>query len=434
MSADRPSFHKLSLAQRRVRLIEDAKLDQDAQDGLWGNDPLPLEKAEHMVENVIGLMRLPLGICTHLIVNDRPYLVPMTIEEASVVAAASHAAKLLAAGGGIRAESSAPVMIGQIQLCGIQDIEKATTALLAAKADLLEQAAQMDPKLCEVGGGPRDIEIRVLPPMEQDDPLGAMLIVHLLVDTRDAMGANAVNTMCEGIAPTLAKLTGGYSRLRILSNLADRRTTTVRGNIPFAAFAKQGQSPESGEATALAIQEASIFAERDPYRAATHNKGIMNGIDAVLVATGQDYRAVEAGAHAYAARSGRYTALSRWRVRDGALHGEMTLPLAVGLVGGIVRNHPTARAALKLLGIQDAQELAQVIAAVGLAQNLAAIRALASEGIQQGHMRLHSRNIAAEIGAVGDEIDLVARLMAERAQRFSHDIARQILDEIRKSR
>ncbi len=392
-----PHFYKHSLQERRAQLVEHLALDAHTQEGLWGQHPLPIEKAEQMVENVIGLMSLPLGLCVNLQINGRDHLVPMAIEEASVVAAASHAAKLLRAGGGIHAENTPPLMIGQIQLCDIPDIDRAIARLYEHQEELLAQAAKMDPRLVEVGGGPRAIELRRLDPLEQDDPLGPMLIVHLIVDVRDAMGANAVNTMCEGLAPRLAELAGGRARLRILSNLADRRLVTVRGRVPFAAFCKPNQPSEEGEAIAYGIQEASIFAERDPYRAATHNKGIMNGIDAVLVATGQDYRAVEAGAHAYAAQKGRYTALSRWRVQDGALHGEMTLPMAVGIVGGVIRVHPTAQAALQIMQISTAQELAHIAAAVGLAQNLAAIRALANEGIQQGHMRLHSRNIAAEI-------------------------------------
>ncbi|MCB9642478.1 MAG: hydroxymethylglutaryl-CoA reductase, degradative [Myxococcales bacterium] len=427
-----PNFYKLSLQERREKLAEVLDLDEKAQEGLWGAQPLSIEKAEQMVENVIGLMSQPLGVCVNLQLNGRDHLVPMAVEEASVVAAASHAAKLLRAGGGIQAESTAPLMIGQIQLCDVPDIDHAIAQIEAQREALLQQAASMDPRLVEVGGGPRELHLRRLDPMEQDDPLGPMLIAHLVVDVRDAMGANAINTMCEGIAPRLAELSGGHSRLRILSNLADRRLVTVRGRIPFEAFCKKGQSIEHGEAVALGIQEASVFAERDPYRAATHNKGIMNGIDAVLVATGQDYRAVEAGAHAYASQKGRYTALSRWRVRDGALHGEMTLPMAVGIVGGVIRVHPTAQAALKIMQVSTAQELAQIAAAVGLAQNLAAIRALANEGIQQGHMRLHSRNIAAEIGAVGAEIDRVATIMSQRGGRFSHDVARSILEEIRK--
>ncbi|MCK6508473.1 hydroxymethylglutaryl-CoA reductase, degradative [Myxococcota bacterium] len=428
-----PAFYKHSLEQRRAQLAEHLGLDALTQESLWGEHPLPIEKAEQMVENVIGLMNQPLGVCLNLQLNGRDHLVPMAIEEASVVAAASHAAKLLRAGGGLHAESTPPLMIGQVQLCDIPDMDRAIALLREHQDELLAQAASLDPRLVEVGGGPRAIELRRLDPLEQDDPLGPMLIVHLIVDVRDAMGANAVNTMCEGIAPRMAQISGGRARLRILSNLADKRLVTVRGNVPFAAFCKPNQPPEEGQAIAYGVQEASIFAERDPYRAATHNKGIMNGIDAVLVATGQDYRAVEAGAHAYASQQGRYTALSRWRVREGALHGEITLPMAVGVVGGVIRVHPTAKAALQIMQISTAQELAQIAAAIGLAQNLAALRALANEGIQQGHMRLHSRNIAAEIGAIGNEIDLVAQRMAQRGGRFSHDIARSILQEIRKA-
>jgi hydroxymethylglutaryl-CoA reductase len=259
-----------------------------------------------------------------------------------------------------------------------------------------------------------------------------MVIVHILVDVCDAMGANAINSMCEALAPRLATLSGGTVRLRILSNLSDERLVTVKGRVPAAAFCKKDQPLEVGIETAKGIEEASIFAERDPYRAATHNKGVMNGIDAVLMATGQDYRAIEAGAHAYVSRTGRYTAMSKWRYRDGDLHGEMTLPMAVGIVGGITRVHPRVRAALAMMRIESARELGEIAAAVGLAQNLAALRALASEGIQHGHMRMHARNVAAEVGARPDEIEAIARAMAEKGQ-IKRDVAKALLDELRAS-
>lgn len=433
LSSHLPGFHTLALAEKRRILAATLGLGDAEESALWGGGRLSIEQAETMVENVVALMSLPLGIATNFRVNGRDVLVPMVIEEASVIAAASHAAKLLREGGGIQAVASEPWMIGQIQLLDIPDLPKAKAAIQAAEAELLSEAARLDPRLVAVGGGPRLIEIRDLPPLDHDDPLGPMLVIHLIVDVRDAMGANAVNTMCEGLAPRLAALTGGRSRLRILSNLADRRTITVSGQVPFSAFSSKGQPLSFGEATAYGIQEASVFAERDPYRASTHNKGIMNGIDAVLLATGQDFRAVEAGAHTYAARQGRYTALSRWRVRDGALRGEMTLPMAVGIVGGVIRVHPTAQAALRILQIQSARELAEIAAAVGLAQNLAAIRALSVEGIQRGHMRLHARNVAVEAGASETEIEAVVEELA-RQGRYHLDLARQILLSLRSLR
>jgi hydroxymethylglutaryl-CoA reductase len=349
---------------------------------------LDTASADRMLENVVGLHALPLGIAVNLVVNGRRRLVPMAVEEPSVVAGLSNAAKMLAAGGGVESTATPPLMISQVQLVDIPDPDAATRAVLAARSAVLAACDAADPKLVAAGGGARDLEVRRLDPDGPDDPLGPMLVVHLIVDVREAMGANAVNTMAERVAPELERLTGGRVRLRILTNLADRRTVTARGRVPFEALARGGFA---GEDAARGIEAASVFAERDPYRAATHNKGAFNGIDALLVATGQDWRAVEAGGHAYAARSGRYRPLSVWRVRNGALEGSIMLPMAVGLIGGAVRSHAGVRAALKVLGATHAADLAEVAAAVGLAQNLAALRALASEGIQAGHMRLHRR-------------------------------------------
>ncbi len=429
MNSEFPGFYKLSIEERRNVLLKRAEISEASQRALQGEDTLTTQKADKMVENVLGMFRLPLGLCTYLKVNDKDYAVPMTIEEPSVVAAASNACKLLRAGGGITASATAPIMIGQIQLSDIPDMDAAIASIEGAKEALLTKARSFCERLVKRGGGPQDIECRQLPPLNENDPLGPMLIVHIMIDVRDAMGANLVNTICEGVAPTLATLSKGRARLRILSNLTDQRLVTVKGRIPFHAFCKGDQPLSFGEETAKGIEEASVFAERDPYRAATHNKGIMNGIDAVLMATGQDYRAVEAGVHAYASRDGRYTALSQWRVKEDGLHGEMTIPLAVGTVGGITRVHPKVRAALKLLDIERAHELAQVAAAVGLAQNVAALRALAMEGIQRGHMRLHARNLAAEVGATDEQIPIVAQRMFEQ-KTINRDAAASILAQL----
>ncbi len=383
-------LRNLPAGERLDRLAGVCDLDAAARAAI-STGGIDLDAADRMIENVVGLLSLPLGVALGLRVNGRDRVVPMAVEEPSVVAGLCNAAKMLAAGGGVESRASEPVMIGQVQVVGVPDAAVAAAAVEGARAAILAAANAVDPKLVEVGGGALDIETRVLPPAGPDDPLGPMLIVHLLVDVRDAMGANAVNTMAERVAPMIESIAGGRVRLRILSNLADRRMVTARCRAPFDVLSRE---KDGGEDVAAGIQEASVFAERDPYRATTHNKGIMNGVDALMIAAGQDWRAVEAGAHAWAARSGRYGPLARWRVRDGRLHGELTMPMAVGVVGGAVRSHPGVRAALRVLGVTDARDLAEVAGAVGLAQNLAALRALAAEGIQAGHMRLHGRTAA----------------------------------------
>jgi hydroxymethylglutaryl-CoA reductase len=383
-----------------------------------------LDQADRMIENVVGRHMLPLGVALNFQVNGRDLLVPMVIEEPSVIAGASFAAKLARAGGGFHAETTAPEMIGQIQVLELPDLAAAGKAVLAAREQILARADAVDPVIWRLGGGARDLVVRPL----HDTPAGPMLVVHLIYDVRDAMGANAVNTACEQLAPFIEKLTGGRVGLRILSNLADRRLARARCVVPAAALTF---GDFAGEQVVRGIVEAWAFAAADPYRATTHNKGIMNGVDAVALATGQDWRAIEAGAHAYAARSGRYTSLSTWQVDEkGDLVGRLEMPLAVGTVGGATRAHPTAQVALKLLGVASARELAQVMAAVGLAQNLAAIRALATEGIQKGHMALHARQVAIAAGAEEDEIDLVARRMIEMDQVRS-DRAQAILHSLR---
>jgi len=374
---------------------------------LQGSEGLDVSQADRMSENVVGTFGLPLGIAVNLRVNRRDYLVPMAIEEPSVVAAASHAAKLVRAAGGFVAEASSSLMIGQIQVLGLDDLPASRARLLAGRERLLAVANEQDPVLVGLGGGARDLEARIVP----ETPAGPMLVVHLIYDCRDAMGANAVNTAVEALAPLVEEITGGQALLRILSNLADRRLARARAVMPSEVLALDGFE---GQEVAKRIVDAYALAAVDPYRAATHNKGIMNGIDAVLIATGNDWRAVEAGAHAYAARSGLYQSLSTWEIdSDGSLVGTLELPMAVGIVGGATKAHPGARVALKVMGVQTAQELAQVIVSVGLAQNLAALRALATEGIQRGHMELHARSMAVAAGARGDLADRVAARMVE---------------------
>lgn len=410
-----PGFYKMSTSGRLEELSRAAGCSLQEVSALMGTDGkgLSLEVADRMVENVVGVFGLPMGVGVNLKIDGKERLVPMAVEEPSVVAGLSHGAKLLRAGVGIQTEATDPLMIGQVQVLDVPDVGRARQALRQATAELLQAANALDPALLAAGGGAKEIETRVLEPLETGDPLGTMLVVHLLVDVRDAMGANAINTMVERLAPRIAALTGGRVRLRILSNLADRRLVTARGHVPFDALGRG--NPLAGRDVASGIEEASVLAERDPYRATTHNKGIMNGVDAFLVATGQDWRAVEAGAHAYAARQGRYTALSRWRVTDEGLSGEITLPMAVGTVGGVLKTHPAVKAAMhSVLKITTASELGRIAAACGLTQNLAALRALATEGIQRGHMGLHARNVAAAAGAQGDEIEHLARELANQ--------------------
>lgn len=398
-------FYNWTLEERLAWVARWAGLTDDEVASLRDASALSLEQANRMIENVVGRYALPLGVALNFQVNGRDVLVPMAVEEPSVVAGASFAAKLARARGGFRTESTPPEMIGQIQVLDLADLEEARAAVLAARDQILSRANQVDPVIRRLGGGARSLEARVLP----ETPAGPMLVIHLIYDCRDAMGANAVNTACEALAPLIEDLTGGRVGLRILSNLADRRLARAECVVPAEALAFDDFT---GEQVVRGIVEAWAFAAADPYRAATHNKGILNGVDAVAIATGQDWRAIEAGAHAYAARLGRYTSLSTWEQDEhGDLVGWLEMPLAVGVVGGATRSHPTVRAALKLLRVETGQELAEIMAAVGLAQNLAALRALATEGIQKGHMALHARQVAMAAGAAGEEIDQVARQM-----------------------
>jgi hydroxymethylglutaryl-CoA reductase len=415
-----PGFYNLSLSERLAELARAAGMAVEDLAAFSSDAGLASEQADHMIENVVGTHALPLGIALNFIVNGREVLAPMAVEEPSVVAGASFMAKLARAAGGFLAHVTSAEMIGQMQVLEAPDLPAARVALLEQKAQLLEQAAGIDPVLQRLGGGPRDLEVRII----DDSPVGPFLVVHLIYDVRDAMGANAVNTAVERLAPLVESITKGRVHLRILSNLADRRLARARCTIPLAELAFEGYGAEQVRDGIIA---AWAFAAADPYRAATHNKGIMNGVDAVVIVTGNDWRAVEAGAHAYAARSGRYTSLSTWgKDRQGNLTGTLEMPLAVGVVGGATRVHPGAQAALKLMGVTTAAELAEIIVSVGLAQNLAALRALATEGIQRGHMGLHARQVAIAAGASGDLVEELARqLVAENTVRI--DRAEEIL-------
>jgi hydroxymethylglutaryl-CoA reductase len=418
-----PGFYNLPLEERLAVLSSAGGLNVQDITVFSGTGGLSLDQADHMIENVVSLHALPLGIGLNFLVNGKEVLVPMAIEEPSVVAGASFMAKLARTGGGFVAHSSPPEMIGQVQIMNVPDIQEACLLILENKESLLGVLAGIDPVLEGLGGGARDLEVYLI----DESPVGPFLIVHLIYDVRDAMGANAVNTAAERLAPSLEAITGGRAHLRILSNLADRRLTQSSCMIPLNKLAFGDYSAEEVRDGIIA---AWAFAVVDPYRAATHNKGIMNGVDAVVVATGNDWRAVEAGAHAYAARSGRYTSLSEWGVDDdGNLVGKLEMPMAVGIVGGATRAHPTSRAALKLMGVESANQLAEVIVSVGLAQNLAALRALATEGIQRGHMSLHARQVAISAGAEGEMIErLAAQLVVENTVRI--DRAKEILEEL----
>jgi hydroxymethylglutaryl-CoA reductase len=410
-------FYKLTPKERLAVVKEFAGLSDEECDLLQNTGSLPLEAADRMIENVVGVFPLPLGIGVNFFINNRDYLIPMAIEEPSVVAAASYAAKMVREGGGFHTSSTPPVMIGQIQLVDIADAENAKKLVLEAKQEILEKANAQDPVLASVGGGAKDLDAKVI-----STTAGPMLITELNVDCRDAMGANAVNTMAEAVAPTIERITGGRVYLRIISNLATKRLAKAWCTIPKEAL--------GGEEVVDGIVNASAFAAADPYRAATHNKGAMNGIIAVILATGNDHRAIEAGGHAYAAINGQYTSLSTWQKNEnGDLKGTIELPMAVGLIGGAVRTHPIAKIAVKILGVKTANEFAEVLAAVGLAQNLAALRALAHEGIQRGHMALHARNIAVAAGAGEKIVDLVAeRMVKERKIRM--DRAKELIEEL----
>lgn len=404
-----PGFYKKTVEERRDLLTHALDLKDDGKMAL-PDEPLPLETADKMVENVIGAFPLPLGIGLNFLINGKDYAVPMAIEEASVIASASNIAKIVREAGGFHTEATERIMIGQIQVVGCPDFDKAQAAILDEKDALIQMCNDLEPNLVKRGGGAEDLEVRMLNEAAESS-YSKMLVVHIYVNTCDAMGANLINTMVEHLAPRVEMLTKGKVYLRILSNYADRCLAKATCSIP-------PQLLETGDFTGEEVRDGVIhayeFAASDPYRAVTHNKGIMNGIDPVVIATGNDWRAVEAGAHAYAARSGQYSSMSKWFVDEkGNLAGELELPMSIGTVGGATKVHPMAQFALELLDIHSAKELAQVIVAVGLAQNLGALKALATEGIQKGHMALHARSVAIAGGATGDLIEAVAQQMIE---------------------
>jgi hydroxymethylglutaryl-CoA reductase len=416
-----PGFYQLSIAERIAKLAEVYELSIEEVQALSSHGALSLEQADKMIENAVGIFSLPIGIGANFLINGKEYLVPMAIEEPSVVAAASFGAKVIREAGGFVATSTDPVMIGQIQVVGCPDFAAAQAAIVAHHDELITLGNQLIPRMVERGGGMRAIETKLI---GQDTPYGTMLILHVLIDTRDAMGANLINTTVEGMAPTIEKVTGGKVYLRILSNLADHRLAKARAVIPPHCLTTKTLT---GEEVIEGIVQAQNFAILDPHRAVTHNKGVMNGVDAVVIASGNDWRSVEAAAHAYAARSGQYRAMTEWyRDEAGNLVGELELPMAVGTVGAAISLHPMAKIALKFSRVKSARELAEVIVCVGLAQNLSAIRALATDGIQKGHMALHARTVAMTVGASGDAIDAIAAEMVQLKD-ISLERARELL-------
>jgi hydroxymethylglutaryl-CoA reductase len=420
MKSKLSGFHELTAEEKVERIKEFSDVTQEEAELLRKTGALDMKSADMMIENVIGTTEYPVGIATNFLINGRDYLIPMVLEEPSVVAAASYAAKLARPRGGFTATSDEPVMIGQIQLVGIKDPSGAKEKIMQNKEEIFDIANKCDSVLVKFGGGVRDIEVR-----EIGTSRGKMLVVHLIVDVRDAMGANAVNTMAEKIAPLLEEITGGSVRLRIISNLADRRLARSK-----AVWGKE----VLGEETIERVLDAYELAANDQYRCTTHNKGAMNGIDAVVLATANDFRAIEAGAHSYAARNGKYEPLTRYyKDEEGNLVGEIELPLALGLVGGATRTHPIAKIAVKILGVKSTKDFAEVVASVGLAQNFAALRALATEGIQKGHMKLHARNIAVIAGASHEEAQLVAKRLVEEKD-ITVARAKEILEEMKGSK
>jgi hydroxymethylglutaryl-CoA reductase len=419
-----PGLRKLGVDDRRDAVARAAGIALDEIAGALDQGGLSAETADKIVENVIGTYALPFGIATNLRVNGKDFLAPMVVEEPSVIAAASNAAKMVRAGGGFEAKADASIMTCQVQVYDVPDLQAGSSRILGEKDDLLAQADRAAAEMVALGGGARDLEVR---------PLAAgMLVVHLYVDCLDAMGANTVNTVAEAVGDRIAALAGGKRGLRILSNLSDRRGVRVSCEVPAEALSNDAAS---GNEVIAGIVNASRFAEADPHRAATHNKGIMNGVDAVCVATGNDWRAAEAGAHAFAARTGRYGPLSTWAetvLANGSrgLRGSLEMPLALGIVGGTLRSHPAARLAIRLVGARSAAELASVAASVGLATNLAALRALATDGIQKGHMALHARSVAIAAGARADEVDAVAATIV-RERSITPDAAARAIERIR---
>ena len=410
-------FHKLSVSQRAAEVAEFANLTGEELRLITEPGALHNDVADKVIENVIGTYQLPMGVAMNFIINGKEVLVPMVVEEASIIAAASNAAKMVRPGGGFTTSYTGNIMIAQIQTIGISNPYFAKQVILHHKDEILSIANEKDPVLVGITGGAKDVEVRII-----ESLIGPMVVVHLLVDTGDAMGANAVNTMAEAVAPFIEKITGGTVKLRILSNLAAYRL--ARATATFTKEAIGGEDVVDGVIAAYA------FAEADPFRAATSNKGIMNGIDPLIVATGNDWRGIEAACHAYCSYKGKYTSMTRWEKNaDGDLTGSIEIPALCGLVGGGTKILPAAKVGVKILGVQTAAELAQVIAAVGLAQNFAAMRALATDGIQKGHMKLHARNIATVAGATGEMLDkVVAAMVAEK--NISVERAKELLSTL----
>ena len=418
MSSNISGFYKLSPEKRLFIVRKFADLSEEECELLLNTGSLPLDLADRMIENTVGAIAIPIGIGVNFLINRKDYLIPMATEEPSVVAAASYSAKMVRKGGGFHTSSTRSIMIGQIQTVGIKNPEIAKIRILKAEMEILNKANAQDPVLCSLGGGAKKITVKVI-----NTTLGSMLIAELHVDCLDAMGANAVNTMCEAVAPIIEKISGGHVYLRIISNLATERLVRARCVVPKEAV--------GGLEVVDGIVNASAFATADPFRAATHNKGILNGTIAVILATGNDHRAIEAGAHAYAAIKGQYTALSNWsKNKENDLVGTIEMPMAVGLVGGAIRTHPIAKISLKILGVKTAREFGEVLAAVGLAQNLGALRALAHEGIQKGHMALHARNVAIAAGAKKENINLIVEKMIKE-NKIRIDRAKELIEEIK---
>lgn len=409
-------FFKLPMEKRLSEVAEFASLTEEERGILSSADSLDADKADHMIENVIGKFALPMGVAINFTINGRDVIIPMVCEEPSVVAACSNAAKMARPSGGFKASSSGNVMIAQIQVMGVPTPSASKSMILEKKGEIIRICNEKDPVLVKMGGGVKDVEVRIIETLE-----GTMVIVHLLIDTGDAMGANAVNTMAEAVAPYIEEITGGSVELRILSNLADHRLVRAR-----AVWKKEDIG---GQEVVDKILNAYAFAEADSYRAATHNKGMMNGIVPVVIATGNDTRAIESGAHSYAARKGRYTSLTTWeKDENGDLVGSIEMPMAVGLVGGATKIHPAAKTAVKILGIDTAAELGQIIACAGLANNLAAMKALATEGIQRGHMSLHARNLANTVGAKGEVLEIIVKQMV-REKKVRIEYAQELFEK-----
>ncbi|HEY9724239.1 MAG TPA: hydroxymethylglutaryl-CoA reductase, degradative [Oscillatoriaceae cyanobacterium] len=421
-----PGFYKLTMHERLATLADTYELSVEEVEALASHGALAIAQADKMIENAVGIYSLPIGLGLNFQINGKDYLVPMAIEEPSVVASASHVAKIVREAGGFTAEATARTMIGQVQVVGCEDWGGACEAIFEAEEALLAAANAAHPSMAERGGGAKSLKVRLL--NEEGARFSRMLVLHLHVDTCDAMGANTINTMVEAIAPLVEELTGGKVYLRILSNYTDQCLARARCEIPPHLLAT---GEFGGEEVRDGVVAAYEFAHSDVYRAVTHNKGVMNGIDAVVIATGNDWRAIEAAAHAHATRFGHYGSMTEWRVDErGYLVGEIELPMPVGTVGGSIGLHPMAQIAHKFLRVRSAAELAQVIVAVGLAQNLGALKALVTHGIQRGHMALHARSVAMTAGAQGELVDVIAEaLVQSREIRVSK--AKELLEQLR---